>query len=461
MDAQRNRSKTGDIYAAYIHGAHFEDLPSEVREKAKDLILDSVGCALGATQTREGQQTIDFGKSLPGKPESSIIGGGSRVSQEKCALVNTQLANLLDFDDVFDLYSPAHPGCLIIPPALAVGEAIHASGRDVLTAIVLGYEIDMRIGRALGSILWLTGFSVITELAAPAVVTARLLGLDTASIERTLGLLTADAGSLQLTHTKYDIPPELDLGTMKSNYGQYSELGILAAYKAKNGLTSMKGLLDQDLTGWYLAGLLPEGFDELVRGLNQEYCILKMSFKPTPSCRWTHVPITAAWQALGNRPVRPADVERIVVKGVKRLERYQWDEMIQAQFSIPCALALAITGATPSPGWYTSGRFSDPDIRALASRIKLERDPAAEAREIWDLGITCTVEITLKNGESKTGYCEHVKGAPGNPLTREELLSKFKANASHVKAPRQREIVERILGLEEMADIAELMTLLA
>jgi 2-methylcitrate dehydratase PrpD len=460
LEGGRNRPKTADIYAAYIHGARFDDLPSDVREKAKDLILDSVGCALGATQTREGQETISLAKFLLGKPESTVIGGGVRVSQEKCALVNTQLANLLDFDDTWDVYSPGHPGCVTIPPALAVGEAVHASGRDLLTAIVLGYEIDMRIGHALGSILWLTGFSLITELAAPAVVTAKLLGMDAGAIERTFGVLTADAGALRLTQAKYDVPPDMDIGTIKGNYGQYSELGVLAAYKARSGLTSMKGLLDVDLTGWYLAGLSAAGFDDLVRGLGHQYWILNMSFKPTPSCRWTHVPITAAWAALGNRPVRASDVDRIVVKGVTRLERYQWDEMTQAQFSIPCALALAISGATPGPGWYSSGRFTDPEIRALASKVKLEREPEAESREIWDLGMTCTVEITFKNGEIKSGRCEHVKGAPQNPMTRNELVSKFKVNASHLKPSRQQELVDKILRFEEIGDVADLMTLL-
>jgi 2-methylcitrate dehydratase PrpD len=365
---------------------------------------------------------------------------------------------MLDFDDTWDVYSPGHPGCLIIPSALAVGESVHASGRDVLTAVVLGYEITMRVGRALGSILWTSGFPLLPDCIGPAMVSARLLRVDQATVQRVFGVLTLDPGPVpRLSPQKYDIPSDMDLGTIKWNYGGSAELGVLAAYKAKSGLTGMPGLLDLDYTGWCMAGLPPQGYDDLTRGLGREHWIQNMSFKPTPSCRWTHVPITAAWSALKNRPVRAADIERVVIKGVNRLQRYQWEQMTDAQFSIPCSLALAMSGDTPGPGWYISGRFRDADIRELASKIRLERDPAAEAREIDDVAMSCTVEITFKNGEVKSGTCEHVKGAPGNPMSRDELVAKFKANASHLNPRSQQQIIDAILHLEDVSDIAILM----
>ena len=460
-DLEDTQARAARKYAAYVHGTRFDDFPPDVREKAKYLILDCVGCALGATQTQEGQANIKLSKVLQGRPESTVIGGGMQNSPWTSAFVNTQLANMLDFDDTWDVYPPGHPGCLIVPAALAVGESVHASGREILTAVVLGYEIAMRVGHALGSLLWLTGFPLLPDQIGPAVVTNRLLGADEATVERSFGVLALDFGPrAQLAFQKYDVPSSMDLGTLKANMGGATELGMLAGYKAKSGLSGMPGLLDLDYTGWCMEGLLPQGYGDLTRGLGREHWILKMSFKPTPSCRWTHVPITAAWSALGNRPVRAAEIDRVIVKGVNRLERYQWERMLQAQFSNPCALALAMTGETPGPGWYTSGRFRDADIRELASKVRLERDPEAEVREINDLGMTCNVEITFKTGEVKSARCEHVKGAPGNPMSGDELVAKFKTNASHLKPGLQQQILETILHLETVSDIASLMGIL-
>jgi 2-methylcitrate dehydratase PrpD len=461
LDPDDVQHRAASTYAAYVHGARFDEFPQDVREKAKYLILDSVGCALGATQTQEGQANIKLSKVMQGRPESTVIGGGIQNSPWTTTFVNSQLANMLDFDDTWDVYPPGHPGCLIVPAALAVGESLHASGLEVLTAVVLGYEITMRVGRAVGSILWMTGAPSLPDQIGPAVVTNRLLGADEATVERTFGVLALDFGPRgRLTFQKYDVPSSMDLDTLKANMGGSAELGVLAGYKAKSGLVGMSGLLDLDYTGWCMEGLLPQGYGDLTRGLGREHWILKMSFKPTPSCRWTHVPITAAWSALGNRPVRAAEIDRVIVRGVNRLERYQWERMLQAQFSNPCALALAMTGATPGPGWYTSGRFRDADIRELASKVRLERDPEAEAREINDRGMTCTVEIKFKTGEVKSARCEHVKGAPGNPMSGDELVAKFKTNASHLKPGLQQQIIETILHLETVSDIASLMGVL-
>jgi 2-methylcitrate dehydratase PrpD len=457
-----NRGKTGELYAGYVHAARFEDLPNEVREKAKELILDSVGCALGGTQTQEGKGSLRLAKELTGGgAESTVIGGGTQIAPDKAAFVNAQLANVLDFDDTYDVYAPGHLGCLIVPSALAVGEAVHASGRDVLVAVVLGYEITMRVGRAMGTINWLGGQPMIPSVIGPAVVTARLLRMDEAAVAQTLNVLTLEIGGVsRVVQQKWDVPATMNLGTLKGNYGQQAELGIMAAYKAKSGLTGMKGVLDADFTGWYSYGLPAQGFQYLTRGLGREYWTLEMSLKPTPSCRWTHPPITAAWTALEHRPLSAADVSKVVVKGVNRLERYKWESMLDAQFSMPCALALALTGVTSGPEWYVTGRFKDADIRELGSKVRLERDPEAEWREIMDLGMTCTVEITFSNGQVKIGRCDHVKGAPKNPLTREELLAKFKANASHLSAASQQQIIDKVLNLEETSDIRSLMAML-
>jgi 2-methylcitrate dehydratase PrpD len=452
---------TADRYAEYVSQVQYEDLPDEVAERAKELILDSVGCALGAALTNAGKANLRFAEAIQGRTESTVIGGKLRIDRTKAAFVNSQLANLLDFDDTYDVMGPGHPGCLIVPAALAVGEAEGASGQEVITAVVAAYEVTMRLGRAIGSMLWSVappGF-VLTSHIGPVVAASRLMGLDQTTTRRALGVVNLESGFTlsAATRAKWDIPPEMALGNLKGNFGQGAERGILAAIKAASGLTGMVGLLDADRSAWYLAGLPAAGFDHLTERLGDQHWILDMSFKPTPSCRWTHVPITAAWDALDGKTVTNDDVEKVVIKGVDRLQRYDWENMLDAQFSIPCALALAITGTTPGPDWYAGGRFRDPDIRELASKVAFERDPEAESLELTTGRMTCEVEIMLTNGQVKSAHCDHVKGAPDNPMTRDELVAKFEANACRVEAVRRREILESLLNLEKMTNVAVLM----
>jgi 2-methylcitrate dehydratase PrpD len=427
----------GERLAKYAEKTEFSDFCEEIIEKAKYLILDSIGCALGAVQTELGRNYIELAKHLGGNEESSVIGDANKVSCMNAANANTHLADLLDFDDTYDLYPPYHPGCTIVPSALALGETVKASGKELLTAVILGYEVSLRVGRAAGSLLWSLwpSLSTLSKLVGPATAACRLLNLDREAFKRAFDILESGSGRLELAgpkRIKHDIPKESVRGSVKSNYGLVSLRGILAARQAQKGLTGMKGLLDTGLRTWYLIGGKVDNYDELTKGLGESYRIMDMSFKPTPSCRLTHLPITAAWQALEDYPIKAEEIAEITVKGVERLKHYEWETMLDAQFSTPCALAMAISGGEPGPRWYTTGRFKDADIRELASKVKFEYDPQAEALEIKNEKLTGTMVIRLKSGKVKKAYVEQIKGAPDNPMSEDELRAKFRANASSV-----------------------------
>ena len=220
---------------------------------------------------RTGVANLRFARALKGNPESTVIGGGLRVDRTKAAFVNSQLANLLDFDDTFDVYPPGHLGCLIVPAALAVGEACGSSGRDVVTAAVAGYELTLRLGCALGSILWSVGGAgaSIASLIGPMAAASSLEKLDRETTQNALCVLTLESGlgMSAPTRRKWDVPPQMELGNLKGNFGQAAELGILAALKARRtGLTGMAGLLDADRTGWYSTGNHSRASTSLSRG---------------------------------------------------------------------------------------------------------------------------------------------------------------------------------------------------
>ena len=156
------------------------------------------------------------------------------------------------------------------------------------------------------------------------------------------------------------------------------------------------------------------------------------------------------------------DIEEIVLTQAVLLPvAYEWDTMVQAQFSLPCAVAMSIAGGEPGPGWYQTGRFKDPDIRELARKVKVVED--AEASELWvKYGqLVGTAEVKTRDGKIRRAHIEYPKGEPENPLTEEELQHKFMTNAMATLGQRKaEELKQRLLHLEEVKDVSTLTNLL-
>jgi 2-methylcitrate dehydratase PrpD len=135
--------------------------------------------------------------------------------------------------------------------------------------------------------------------------------------------------------------------------------------------------------------------------------------------------------------------------------------MIQAQFSVPTVIALAITGVEPGPKWYITGRFKDPDILELAKKVKFENDPEAVDLELKQGKMMSTVKIVFKDGTVKQATCKNIKGSPGNPMSEKELEAKFKANAAGIMSDTQiNRIIGTVMELEKLPRIGDLLKML-
>jgi len=448
-----------EILAAYAHDAQFEEFPPEVVKRAKFLILDNVGCALGGTQIDVGRKFLRVGAHWQGNPESTVIGTGDKISCMSAAYVNTQVANALDFDDTYDLYPPGHPGNSLVQSAIAVGEAEGASGKELLTAVILGYEVGLRIGRGEGGFDWQNSsyFGSVTRGVIAVAGRLRKLNLD----ELKGAFYHALEYRIPHKHDKFDIPTNLIIPEIKSNFGFYVMEGLLATRLAQQGITAYPSALDNDLKGWYLGGGEVKEYDQLTKGLGKVYRLMEVSFKPTPSCRLTHAPIGTLWEALDRKPVKAKDIEQIVVKWPKRLDRPDWEVEMEAQFSVQCAMALAAAGVEPGPQWWTNNKFNDPEIKELAAKIKLENDPEAEELEIRESKPKCTVIVTFKNGQVKKATTHGILGDPDRPLSEEELIEKFKANSRGIFNETQiNGILDKLLNLEKLPKVSDLTKML-
>jgi 2-methylcitrate dehydratase PrpD len=448
-----------EALASYVSETKFSDFPPDIVLKAKYCILDSIGCALGGVQTDIGKQHVKIAGIMGGDPEATLVGDGARVAMANAAYANGQIANVLDYDDAV-IPVPGHPGIAIIYPALAAGERVGAPGKDVITAVILGYEVGLRVAHALRSVVMPAGakhpyllFNTSYKIFGAATAAGKVLGLDRDGIVASFGTAgLVVPGTSQHTWA----PGSLEKAMIKSNYGIYAFLGTFAALQAEQGMVGPKDILDGD-EFWTKTGANNCNYFELTRGLGSDYFITEIGFKPVPSCRGTHPQLTAVMEALKGKGVESGDIEEIVLYGGRMLTRPKWDTMLEAEFSTACAVALYLSGAEPGPDWYLHGRYKDKDILGLAKKIKF-----VEELKYWEIWVkygklAAAAEIKTKDGKIRKAYIEYPKGEPQNPLTEAEHRKKFVGNCDAVIGKKQTEKLYQTIMHLENTSVVELM----
>jgi len=454
----------------FILKAGFQDLPPDVVEKTKQLTLDTTGAALGGYLTDLGAICLGIVTSLGGNPESTIIGSGRKTSCANAAFVNAKLANALDYDDVF--FNAAHFCSPTVAAALAVGERVKASGKDVLTAIALGYDATARVGisciqpRIALSFAWHTIGSIVAS--------AKLLGLDKQEMLNALGIGCANAPLTCLwkswpgTMVKYG-----DMGVMAYQ-------GILSALLAQMGHTGSKDILEGDYGFWRYIGAEKCDYNILLSELGKKWYVMDSSIKPYPACRWIHASLDLFAKIVKENNLKPEDIEKVVVRvhrtAVEKGSIYEPKDWLTAQVSIPYNIALVAFGITPSSEWQAPERYKNPEILSFHRKVEVEEDPdaariisSAEQPTYGFKRASTSLEVVTASRSFKA-RAEYAKGDPWLPETKmsdEELRDKFRSLASRVAESSLRwrntieEIIEKVHNMEKMDDVSELMPLLA
>lgn len=458
----------------YIVDTGFEDFPSEVIDKIKLLVLDAVGCGLGGTQTKLGQIFIDIAKSLGGKPESTIIGSDLVTNCARAAFTNAELVNALDYSDSGPY---GHPGSTIIPAAMAVAERIGASGRDVITAVALGYEVGCRVALAIRPTfersLEVRGIGTPQVFGAVTSV-GKLLELNSDSMLSAFGI----AGSYTpIRHSgKFGLYEEYPykrahqphvVTWIKDNVGRPSEAGVLAALLAEKGFLATTSILDGRRGFWAMAGSDRCDFDLMTKGLGEEYLTMRVGFKPYPACRYCGTTLDALTEILDREKLKPEDIVKIHVHTVKVIADsfvdYNPFNMIDAQFSIPYPVAMVVYGV-PRSQWYLDENLKNPTYLKMAKLVKVKFDPEAERKYMDEASpsMPSTVRVVTKDGLRLEKLVESPKGSPENPCTVEELEEKFSELARTViDSKDSTRIIHNIQKLERLDNIFKLTRLLA
>ena len=411
--------------AEFVAGLRFDDLPPDVIAAARWHMLDSVGVALAASALGAGAPVIEMTRSWAGAREASVIGYDFGAPAPWAALANGTLTHALDFDDTH-VESVVHPSAFVVPPAMAVGEEIGASGRDIVTAAVAGYEVATRIGAAAPGRFHVRGQHTtgLCGTFGAAAVAGRLWGLTPDEIAQAFGI----AGSQSSGLFAY-----LSDGseTKRLHAGWAAHGGIVAADLARRGFTGPSTIFEgpHGLFDAFLAGEEPDRA-RLVRGLGTEWETTRIAIKPYPACHFVHAFMDAGIEA----GVKWADIEEIVcsiappaigIVAEPRAPRLHPATTYQAQFSLPFAVASAIVGGRDALEYFGEDARADRRVLTLAERVHHEPDTTLPFPKTYG----GRLRVNTRGG--RTIEVEELvnRGHPDRPLSDEELAAKFLKNA--------------------------------
>jgi len=454
----------------FIVKTTFKDLPDDVVQKTKQLILDTTGAALGGYLTDLGTICLKVVRGLGGKPESTLIGSGEKTSCVNAGFVNAKMANALDCDDVF--YNYSHFASPTIAAALAVGERVKASGKDILTAVALGYDVTARVG--LSCIQPRPTLSFAWHIFGSIVASAKLLDLD---VERVLNALGIGCANAPVTCKNKSWPETM---VKYGDMGAMAYQGILSSLLAQEGHTGSTNILEGDYGFWRYMGAEKCDYDILLKELGEKWYVMDSAIKPYPACRWISAPLDLFTKIVEDNDLKPKDVERVVVRVHRRaMEKgsiYQPKDWCSAQVSIPYNMALVAFKIPPSSEWQAPELYKSQEILNFHRKVEVKEDPDVERilalPEQPSYGFkrtSASVEVIAK-GRTFKARAEYAKGDPWLPTTKmtdDELKNKFRSFASRVAEAslgwrkQLEEVIEKTYNLEKIDDITKLMELLA
>lgn len=448
--------------AQYAAAMRYEDLPPEVVEQAKVAILNILAVALGGYKTRIGGLHINLAKETAGgNPESTIIGDGTRISCPFAAYANGNLAFALDYEDV--VRYTLHAGPIVIPAALAMGEKVKASGREFITAVVLGYEAGTRIGLSMqpsaerGSKVWGQQYTPFSSCLSAG----KLLHLDEDQMDIAFGV-TGTYATVPSAYKYFGIVQETrPMREVKLGWGWMCMAGVFGALSAKEGFRGGYGILDGDEGFWIMAGSDRSDPAKITEGLGETYLILETEFKVHPSIAWNHPPHTAIRELVEAHAIKPADVERVTLRGLgaARIADYDPAGPVDAMFSLPYTVATTILRDKLLPDMYAEERIKSPDVQSLLKKITIEPDPQADLLWFEEHKEVFSIDIHLIGGKQISTLVEYPKDKPA--YGKREVEQKFRDLAA-LTLPSEAidKALQHIDNLEQLADISVLISLL-
>ncbi len=448
--------------ARFIANLRYGDLPVEVRHRARLMILDALGSGLYAADLQWSTLLRDTLLDVDSTRDCAVWGTTHRLSSVHAALCNGTQVQGFELDDVHR-EAVMHPGSVSIPPVVALAEVRPGlSGKDLLTAVVAGYEVGPRVGMCMGrSHLeqgWHTGATLGVFSAAAA--SARTLGLDEDRTIHAIGIAGTQAAGLMAAQ----------FGSMvkRMHSGKSAESGLYAALLAERGFTGIIDIFEAEYGGFcttFSGSNAHFDRDRLTRGLGETYELMRVSLKFYSCVASNHTTLDAIRNMQARHPFGAYEVERIVVHGSKAtVEHVGWkyrpEGVTSAQLNLAYCVATWLIEGACFVDQFSEALVADPGRMALAERVECREDPAITA-EGPNVRHKVHVEVHLKDGSVLHETVENARGSEDHFGSDDAIIEKFQLLATKTLSPEQAtRLADTVLHLDDLAEASDLARLL-
>jgi len=461
--------------ARFATDTKWEDLPPRIVKETKLILMDTVGCALGALATEKGKINVALAKRYGGPPESSIIGVGDKVACSNAAFANGELFITLDYSNIM---AGGHDGVYVVPTILAIAESTGASGKDLVLSTAIGFETSARIARAVGRHNITPEAVQRQRTAQPGLMgnaysnfgaaagAGRLMKFDEDKMLHALGV----AGHLcmVLSYSRWGFGKDRYMAKYAVP-GWQSTGAVAATLLADMGYTGDTTVLDDPEHGFaHFTGFKNWYPDEIIDKLGKEWCFdFRLHYKPYPCCAVFHCVLDCFCEIRDKNKLMPEEIESVKVYGRGGFDaglfgRKEVDTISAAQFNPRYNISVAAHRIPVGVEWIEPQTMKNPNILKFMDKITgvshpdynnaLENDPlsALSKVDVVARGKTFTVERKYRRGTVGTDA----------RLTDEETAAKFRNNASRILSQKKIEkAVTAFMELDKIKNISELITL--
>ena len=431
--------------AAYAASLRFEEFPAPIIGRAKESLIDAIAISLRGGDMPWSRIVVEFVRLEGSRGNSRIIGFEELVARsELAALANGVLAHALELDSLRKPGAGVHPGAIVVPAALAVAQEVRATGKDLLAAIIAGFEVLLRVGTATWHSAEPRGFHApgLTGPFGAAASAGRLFGLTGDQMNTAFGI----AGSTSSGLMQFAVEGQ---GAMvkRLHIGRAAQNGVLAARLAGNGFTGPQQIFEGS-KGFLKTYCQEFNTGALTAGLGGVYETLNLCVKRYP-CHITAHTAVYAIECLRRDAMLIADnVHSVRVVGTDRMAELNGDrdpkDPALANYSIPFCIAAGLTGPLDDPATFDPVRLQEPVLRNLCRRVEVVSDGRLSHAD-W----TTKTIVTCRDGSVYERTTEEFPGTPAMPLSRSDLEQRFHVMSTGRNPDLTRGMFERLWRIED------------
>jgi 2-methylcitrate dehydratase PrpD len=429
--------------AGWVVDLTADQIPANVRAEGVRTFVNWLGCAVGGASHETVDKALDAVRMFSGQQHAQLLGRADRLDELHAAFLNGISSHVLDYDDTH-LKTIIHPAGPVASAILAVGETRAISGRDFLTALIAGVEVECRIGNSVYPEHYDRGWHITgtAGVFGAAAATGKLLGLDRQQMSWAFGIAATQSSGLR----------EM-FGTMCKSFhpGRAAQNGAMAAFLAKAGFDSSERAIEAP-RGWANVLSTKQDYSEIVDGLGETWEAGLNTYKPYACGIVIHPAIDGCQQLRRRLGERVADIAAVSLRThplvLELTGKTAPQTGLEGKFSVFHAAATALLRGDGSPTAFTDEAVHDPAIMALRDKVKATTDTSVKEH-------AAHIKVTMTNGEVIDLHVPHAIGSLERPLSDAAITEKFANQSVPVIGERAtRDLIANGWALETTADVA-------